>query len=408
MKRVIFGCLLFIVMMSGNIFGHKQSPTASAYTVTEHPVTNENTIFDGTGCFDNDNQDGVFVPRWEWDMDYNGTFNATKFTSIVTHMYNTAGTHHVAVKYRDNDGTWSNLFVFNVDVYAPKRYYYIKDHLGSVHATIDENCDVVSAQDYNPYGEIIRSWNDGDDNDEIKFTDKERDKETGYDYFGARYYDSDIGRWTAVDPMAHKYPGLSPYNMTINNPLRYIDPDGNIVQIDDPTLQSQHNKYIAVDASGKPLYPTYYAQYHKLHKSTVLYVVKNAALAKNTLGQIRGGQGNNTVEINIDVAQGGNVDRTLAHEFEHGGQFEDGLIMLAPNGQNIGVTITMENDAFASQITKEWWFTGNQTADENFLKTTMAYNNLPTSDKYLPQKVNMPDSRRLEQHSTFMWFMYKK
>ena len=43
------------------------------------------------------------------------------------------------------------------------------------------------------------------------FTGKERDSETGFSYFGARYYDSDLMTgWLSVDPLANKYPGLSP------------------------------------------------------------------------------------------------------------------------------------------------------------------------------------------------------
>ena len=63
-------------------------------------------------------------------------------------------------------------------------------------------------------------------NTKYKFTAKERDAETGYDYFGARYYDSRIGRWLQVDPLAEKYFGWSPYNYTLNNPIRYFDPNG--------------------------------------------------------------------------------------------------------------------------------------------------------------------------------------
>ncbi|MBR5832646.1 MAG: hypothetical protein IKY79_08555, partial [Bacteroidales bacterium] len=44
------------------------------------------------------------------------------------------------------------------------------------------------------------------------FTGKERDSETGFSYFGARYYDSDlITGWLSVDPLADKYPSHSPY-----------------------------------------------------------------------------------------------------------------------------------------------------------------------------------------------------
>ncbi|HNV95539.1 MAG TPA: RHS repeat-associated core domain-containing protein [Bacteroidales bacterium] len=59
-----------------------------------------------------------------------------------------------------------------------------------------------------------------------KFTGKERDEETGYDYFGARYYDSDLSQWLSVDPMSDKHPDLSPYNYCTWNPVRFIDPLG--------------------------------------------------------------------------------------------------------------------------------------------------------------------------------------
>ncbi|MBQ2177142.1 MAG: hypothetical protein II453_19515, partial [Alphaproteobacteria bacterium] len=48
--------------------------------------------------------------------------------------------------------------------------------------------------------------------DYFTFTGKELDSETGYSYFGARYYDAELsGLFFSVDPMANKYPGVSPY-----------------------------------------------------------------------------------------------------------------------------------------------------------------------------------------------------
>ena len=59
------------------------------------------------------------------------------------------------------------------------------------------------------------------------FTGKETDCETVYSYFGARYYDPTLlTSWTAVDPMADKYPSLSPYNYCAWNPIKIVDPDG--------------------------------------------------------------------------------------------------------------------------------------------------------------------------------------
>lgn len=59
------------------------------------------------------------------------------------------------------------------------------------------------------------------------FTGKEKDSESGYHYFGARYYDSEaLTGWLSVDPMANKYPSLSPYNYCAWNPVKLVDDNG--------------------------------------------------------------------------------------------------------------------------------------------------------------------------------------
>ena len=60
------------------------------------------------------------------------------------------------------------------------------------------------------------------------FTGKEKDSESGFYYFGARYYDCDLsGLFLSVDPMSDKYPNISPYHYCHWNPIIKIDPDGN-------------------------------------------------------------------------------------------------------------------------------------------------------------------------------------
>jgi RHS repeat-associated protein len=66
-------------------------------------------------------------------------------------------------------------------------------------------------------------------NQAYKYTGKPLDMEKGLNiyYFGARYYNPAIGRWLAVDPMAGKYPSVSPYVYANDRPIDLLDLDGN-------------------------------------------------------------------------------------------------------------------------------------------------------------------------------------
>ena len=64
-----------------------------------------------------------------------------------------------------------------------------------------------------------------------KFNGKEKDDETSYSYYGARYYTDRLSIWLSVDPLADKYPHLSPYAYCADNPVNRIDPDGREVRV---------------------------------------------------------------------------------------------------------------------------------------------------------------------------------
>jgi RHS repeat-associated protein len=81
--------------------------------------------------------------------------------------------------------------------------------------------------DYFPYGKVLREYvNTGSGAERFLTTQHERDKETGLDYRGARYYDSDISRFLSLDPLAREFPSWSAYNYVVGNPISLIDPTG--------------------------------------------------------------------------------------------------------------------------------------------------------------------------------------
>ena len=57
-------------------------------------------------------------------------------------------------------------------------------------------------------------------------TGHERDTETGLDYRGARFYDSDVARFLSLDPLAAEFAEWSAYNYVLGNPVMFVDPDG--------------------------------------------------------------------------------------------------------------------------------------------------------------------------------------
>jgi len=79
--------------------------------------------------------------------------------------------------------------------------------------------------DYFPYGKVLREFVNGE-KERYLTTQHERDNETGLDYRGARYYDSDVARFLSLDPKAMKLMNLSTYSYCAGNPIGYRDDNG--------------------------------------------------------------------------------------------------------------------------------------------------------------------------------------
>jgi RHS repeat-associated protein len=106
------------------------------------------------------------------------------------------------------------------------QYYYHGDHLGSTSVITNLDGDVVQHLEYVPFGEVFIEERNNKWNTPFLFNAKELDEETGLYYYGARYYDPRTSAWLSTDPLQEKYPRVSTYAYCLNNPVRYIDPDG--------------------------------------------------------------------------------------------------------------------------------------------------------------------------------------
>ena len=106
------------------------------------------------------------------------------------------------------------------------KYFFHKDQVGSSSFITDSAGEPIQFIGYAGFGESIIDVSSTHFATPYRFTGQEQDAETGLYNYGARYYDPKISRFLSVDPLADQFPGWSPYNYTLNNPINMIDPDG--------------------------------------------------------------------------------------------------------------------------------------------------------------------------------------
>ena len=229
--------------VNGSRFRKQEGTTDEVYVLGINGETEAVFDINGTAKFFNINASneiiGRFIPGAPTDLylsntTLSGTYEATNSITVEDNVTVSGPTTlkagnniHLKPGFHAPSGIDFTAKIGSV-TNTIKRYYYLKDHLGSIRVVVDETGNIVSSDDYDPWGMILngRSTDGSYLNAKYKFTSKERDVETGYDYFGTRYYDGRIGRWLQVDPLAEKYFGWSPYNYVQNNPLISFDPDG--------------------------------------------------------------------------------------------------------------------------------------------------------------------------------------
>jgi RHS repeat-associated protein len=271
-------------------------------------------------------------------------------------------------------------------------FFYIYDHLGNTRLIYSPNLVSSSlthtfdyAADYSPYGRILRSAGSLATPERYLSTQHERDVETGYDNRGARLYDSEIGRFISIDPMAGKFAAWSPYNYVMGNPILMIDPSGMAPEeiiIKYRANKDDNNPITVRYSTDVKLYDTKTGkeytgdnQYILSTKSAIDFISNSGEGPNGVISDLVGGEETHLVS-NVDLIRDGtkneenasyniasrfegnpkgsftkfvpDADRIrlnenysgadiLSHEFKHAYNRKNGLLDLGNSGQNSGV-----------------------------------------------------------------------
>jgi RHS repeat-associated protein len=134
--------------------------------------------------------------------------------------------------------------------------YFMKDHLGNTRVSFNvplSTAVIVQQNDYYPFGMMHQPRATMTSDNRYLFNGKElQNNLLGginldiYDY-GARFYDPQIGRWHVIDPLAESSRRWSPYSYTLNNPIRFIDPDGMAAEMPNEYFDITTGNYLGKD-----------------------------------------------------------------------------------------------------------------------------------------------------------------
>jgi len=176
--------------------------------------------------------------------------NSGHFTQSELHLYGSSrlGIFHLNKDLSMTPPATINLGSRNSGAFAiferGKKFFELSNHLGNVLATVSDEkigvdadndgtidyytADVVSAQDYYPFGMGIPGRKFSSERYRYGYNGKENDKDInpGAQDYGMRINDSRLGRFLSVDPISKSYPMLTPYQFASNRPIDGIDLDG--------------------------------------------------------------------------------------------------------------------------------------------------------------------------------------
>jgi RHS repeat-associated protein len=230
-------------------------------------------------------------------------------------------------------------------------YFYIRNHLGSNVITATKDGNIVQHTHYYPFGLTMGiSTNQGVQ--PYKYTGKELDMEHGlmqYD-FEARTYDPAVGRFLSIDPLCEKYYWISPYAYCVNNPVKFIDPDGRDIILRNVFRTNDRGNYDA--RKGKVSGKTQSALSDLMKTTEVKNFFAQFAKKGDKIGDYtfteNGTLSNKTLELNdYSFEEGYNSNLPLSREGSIGVDKDKGMVKVeifsyGESKEDIGEIITHE------------------------------------------------------------------
>ena len=261
------------------------------------------------------------------------------------------------------DGELERILTSNGYYKGGRYYFYVKDYQGNNRVTVNSTrrvdsgaggvqlnrINAVDVQVYYPYGmkitDLFRT-----DTDMYRYGGKEfmsmHDLQH-YDY-SARWYDSQLGRFTTPDPLQEKYPHLSPYCYGLCNPILYVDPDGRdgirIVNHKNRTITIMANYYVLIgkkhySQNGKIQYLDGYSSQDVVNMNKDINQYLNKTGYNISSGEYKG----YSVSFNLDFKESPTlVDaRVSVLNDEIGNSIEKGTVK---TDQNIGFELRVDEE----------------------------------------------------------------
>jgi len=252
--------------------------------------------------------------------------------------------------------------------------YFLKDHLGNTRVVFGSNGAVLQATDYYAFG-MEHTPKAKENENRYLYNGKELQDETfaggvrlgWYDY-GWRFYDPQLGRFHTVDPMAEKYYSISPYAYCANNPIRFVDPTGMIIEDPDELVKkqkaqlNQNLSYIQNALKAEGLSEGITSALNKLAGAFQSSLNEISTLEKSDqVYSVHYGEGkeggmsydNKTGAINIGIGKSDASIGLIGHELKHAYQYEKGQISLVTDNSGYGklYDITDETAAYNRERT---------------------------------------------------------